>query len=64
MMIKLVVGTEAMFFLALIMAYVYISFPPASRRIRPINWTSGSTGVFSAVIVRQQLDHLVGGDKF
>jgi len=47
LMMKLVVGTEAMFFLCLIMAYVYFSFVPGYRgaQDRDLDWRT--TGLFS-----------------
>ena len=46
-MIKLIVGTEAMFFLALIMAFVYFSFSPDFRSHQLLSLDIRSTGIFS-----------------
>lgn len=49
-MIKLIVGTEAMFFLALIMAFVYFSFSPEFRSHQLLSLDIRSTGVFSILL--------------
>ncbi|MDB4902906.1 MAG: hypothetical protein JWQ63_2187 [Mucilaginibacter sp.] len=50
LMIKLIVGTEAMFFLALIMAFVYFSFSPGFRSHQLLNLDIKATGVFSILL--------------
>jgi heme/copper-type cytochrome/quinol oxidase subunit 3 len=50
LMIKLVVGTEAMFFLALIMAYVYFSFLPGFSPGQTDQLDIRSTGIFSVFL--------------
>ena len=47
LMIKLVVGTEAMFFIALIMAFVYFSFTPGFKQHQVNSLDIRSTGIFS-----------------
>lgn len=49
-MVKLVVGTEAMFFLALIMVYVYFSLPPGFALHQADYLDLRSTSVFSAML--------------
>jgi heme/copper-type cytochrome/quinol oxidase subunit 3 len=50
LMIRLVVGTEAMFFLCLIMAFVYFSFAPGFKHQQLNNLDIGSTGIFSVLL--------------
>lgn len=50
LMIKLIVGTEAMFFLALIMAFVYFSFTPDFRSHQLLNLDLKTTGIFSLLL--------------
>jgi heme/copper-type cytochrome/quinol oxidase subunit 3 len=50
LLIKLIVGTEAMFFLALIMAFVYFSFPPDFKSHQLINLYIKTTGAFSLLL--------------
>ena len=50
LMIKLIVGTEAMFFLALIMAFVYFSFSPDFRSHQLLSLDLKSTGVLSILL--------------
>ncbi|WP_377117724.1 cytochrome c oxidase subunit 3 [Mucilaginibacter litoreus] len=49
-MIKLIVGTEAMFFLALIMAFVYFSFTPDFKSHQLLNLDLKTTGLFSLLL--------------
>lgn len=49
-MVKLIVGTEAMFFLALIMAFVYFSFTPDFKSHQLLNLDIKTTGVFSLLL--------------
>jgi heme/copper-type cytochrome/quinol oxidase subunit 3 len=49
-MIKLVVGTEAMFFLALIMAYLYFSLTPGFTPRQAGHLDIRSTAIFSAFL--------------
>lgn len=49
-MIKLVVGTEAMFFLCLIMAFVYFSFAPGFKHQQLNSLDIRSTGIFSVLL--------------
>lgn len=46
-MMKLVIGTEAMFFLSLIMAFVYFSLSPAFKHLELTALDIRSTGLFS-----------------
>jgi heme/copper-type cytochrome/quinol oxidase subunit 3 len=48
--IKLIVGTEAMFFLALIMAFVYFSFTPDFKSHQLLNLDIKTTGAFSLLL--------------
>ncbi|MBK0379690.1 cytochrome c oxidase subunit 3 [Mucilaginibacter segetis] len=50
LMIKLVVGTEAMFFLSLIMVFVYFSLAPGFVRLQTSELDLRSTGMFSLVL--------------
>lgn len=50
LLIKLIVGTEAMFFLALIMAFVYFSFTPDFKSHQLLNLDIKSTGIFSLLL--------------
>lgn len=50
LMIKLVVGTEAMFFLSLIMAYLYFSFQPGFTSNQADHLDLRSTAIFSAFL--------------
>jgi heme/copper-type cytochrome/quinol oxidase subunit 3 len=50
LMMKLVVGTEAMFFLALIMAFVYFSFSPGFKAHQLMNLDIQTTGLFSLLL--------------
>jgi len=50
LMMKLVVGTEAMFFLCLIMAFVYFSFQPGFRSEQLRDLDIKSTGAFSLLL--------------
>jgi heme/copper-type cytochrome/quinol oxidase subunit 3 len=50
LMIKLVVGTEAMFFLALIMAYLYFSLRPGFNSHQAGQLDIRSTAIFSAFL--------------
>jgi heme/copper-type cytochrome/quinol oxidase subunit 3 len=50
LMIKLVVGTEAMFFLALIMAYLYFSFLPGYSPQQADHLDIRSTSIFSVFL--------------
>jgi heme/copper-type cytochrome/quinol oxidase subunit 3 len=50
LMIKLIVGTEAMFFMALIMAFVYFSFSPGFRHHQLLSLDVRSTGIFSVFL--------------
>jgi cytochrome c oxidase subunit 1/cytochrome c oxidase subunit I+III len=50
LMMKLVVGTEAMFFLCLIMAYVYFSFVPGFHGAPTRNLDLRTTGLFSLLL--------------
>jgi heme/copper-type cytochrome/quinol oxidase subunit 3 len=50
LMIKLIVGTEAMFFLALIMAFVYFSFTPDFRSHQLLNLDVKQTCIFSLLL--------------
>ncbi|HVW96160.1 MAG TPA: cytochrome c oxidase subunit 3 [Mucilaginibacter sp.] len=50
LMIKLVVGTEAMFFLALIMVFVYFSLAPGFRQLQIAELDLRSTGLFSLLL--------------
>jgi heme/copper-type cytochrome/quinol oxidase subunit 3 len=47
LMIKLVVGTEAMFFLSLIVAFVYFSLAPGFKHLQLSVLDIKSTGIFS-----------------
>lgn len=49
-MVKLIVGTEAMFFLSLIMAFVYFSFTPGFRHQQVSALNIRSTGAFSLLL--------------
>ena len=49
-MIKLIVGTEAMFFLALIMAFVYFSLTPDFHSHQLLNLDLKTTGIFSILL--------------
>ena len=49
-MIKLIVGTEAMFFVALIMAFIYFSFSPGFRSHQLLSLDIRSTGIFSVLL--------------
>ncbi len=49
-MIKLIVGTEAMFFVALIMAFVYFSFSAGFRSHQLLSLNIRSTGIFSVLL--------------
>ena len=49
-MIKLIVGTEAMFFLALIMAFVYFSLTPDFKSHQLLDLDIRSTGIFSLLL--------------
>jgi heme/copper-type cytochrome/quinol oxidase subunit 3 len=50
LMIKLIIGTEAMFFLALIMAFVYFSFSADFRSHQLLSLDIKSTGIFSVLL--------------
>jgi heme/copper-type cytochrome/quinol oxidase subunit 3 len=50
LLIKLIVGTEAMFFLALIMAFVYFSFTPDFKSHQLLNLDIKTTGAFSLLL--------------
>lgn len=50
LLIKLIVGTEAMFFLALIMAFVYFSFTPDFKSHQLLNLDLKTTGIFSVLL--------------
>ncbi|WP_419802873.1 cytochrome c oxidase subunit 3 [Mucilaginibacter sp.] len=50
LMIKLVVGTEAMFFLSLIMAFVYFSFGPGFKTQLLQHLDIKSTGIFTMLL--------------
>ncbi|WP_428328007.1 cytochrome c oxidase subunit 3 [Mucilaginibacter sp.] len=50
LLIKLIVGTEAMFFLALIMAFVYFSFTPDFKSHQLLNLDLKTTGIFSLLL--------------
>jgi heme/copper-type cytochrome/quinol oxidase subunit 3 len=54
-MIKLVVGTEAMFFLALIMAFIYLSFIAGFKHGEQQALNIQSTGMFSILLVSSSL---------
>jgi heme/copper-type cytochrome/quinol oxidase subunit 3 len=49
-MVKLIVGTEAMFFLSLIMAYVYFSFVPGFKVQQVDSLNIRSTGLFTVLL--------------
>ncbi|MBS1501178.1 MAG: heme-copper oxidase subunit III [Bacteroidetes bacterium] len=50
LMMKLVVGTEAMFFLSLIVAFVYFSLSPAFKVLQLGTLDIKTTGIFSALL--------------
>ena len=50
LMMKLVVGTEAMFFVSLIMAFVYFSFGPGFKAQLLQYLDIKTTGVFTALL--------------
>lgn len=50
LMMKLVVGTEAMFFLSLIMVFVYFSLAPGFQHLQASELDIRSTGLFSLVL--------------
>jgi len=50
LMIKLIIGTEAMFFLALIMAFVYFSFSADFRSHQLLSLDIKSTSIFSILL--------------
>ena len=50
LMVKLIVGTEAMFFLSLIMAFVYFSFTPGFKHQQVGVLNIRSTGMFSLLL--------------
>jgi heme/copper-type cytochrome/quinol oxidase subunit 3 len=51
LMIKLVVGTEAMFFVCLIVAFVYFSFTPGFKHQNINNLDIRTTGIFTALLL-------------
>lgn len=50
LLIKLIVGTEAMFFLALIMAFVYFSLAPGFKAHQLVYLDIRTTGIFSVLL--------------
>lgn len=50
LMMKLVVGTEAMFFLSLIMVFVYFSLSPGFQHLQVSELDIRSTGLFSLLL--------------
>lgn len=50
LMVKLVVGTEAMFFLSLIMVFVYFSLSPGFQHLQVSELDIRSTGLFSLLL--------------
>ena len=50
LMVKLIVFTEAMFFLSLIMAFVYFSFTPDFKSHQLLNLDLKTTGIFSLLL--------------
>jgi heme/copper-type cytochrome/quinol oxidase subunit 3 len=50
LLIKLIVGTEAMFFLSLIMAFVYFSLTPDFHSHQLLNLDLKTTGIFSLLL--------------
>lgn len=50
LMIKLVVGTEAMFFVSLIVVFVYFSLTPGFRQLQVSELDIRSTGLFSLLL--------------
>ncbi|MBS1525788.1 MAG: heme-copper oxidase subunit III [Bacteroidetes bacterium] len=50
LMMKLVVGTEAMFFLSLIVAFIYFSLSPAFRNLQQSTLDIKTTGMFSVLL--------------
>ena len=50
LLIKLIVSTEAMFFLALVMAFIYFSFTPDFKSHQLLNLDLKTTGIFSLLL--------------
>ncbi|WEK21579.1 MAG: cytochrome c oxidase subunit 3 [Candidatus Pedobacter colombiensis] len=64
LMIKLIVGTEAMFFLALIMAFVYFSLVPGFRTHQLVSLDIKSTGVFSLFLFSSSFTYWRAEENF